>query len=95
MPPKRAPLACNCEVVHIALARPNRALGDVRRAIGPASPKLSDPVPEKSTNAMFHTRSDYLLMAGESRMLCLPVNGHIVLDMVDNIHLYIIAFSRV
>lgn len=45
MPEERASLAGDGEVVHVALARLNRTLRDVRRSISPACSELSDSMP--------------------------------------------------
>ena len=52
MPPQRAALPGDGEVVHVALPRLDRALRDVRRAVRPPRPQLPDAVPAQST---YHT----------------------------------------
>ena len=45
VPPQRAALPGDGEVVHVALPRLDRALRDVRRAVRPPRPQLPDAVP--------------------------------------------------
>jgi len=47
MPQEGAPLARDGEIVHIALARLDRALGNVCRPVGPPRPQLPDTMPDR------------------------------------------------
>jgi hypothetical protein len=45
VPPQRAALPCDGELVHVALPALDRALRDVRRPVRPPAPQLPDAVP--------------------------------------------------
>ena len=61
MPPQRAALPGDGVLVHVAAARLDRALRDVRRPVRPPAPQLPEAVPASSIDRSIVTmRSDEL-----------------------------------
>ena len=89
MPEESSSLANNGVVVEIALPCLNGALRHIRRPIRPPTPKLSDsmPVPKENTSIHYFTLCCLPYKTKTSNMVSeqtIPMNGDIVLDMVDN-----------
>lgn len=94
MPKKCASLACDGEIVDIALPGLYWALGDICRPICPTSPKLSDSVPavnyHNQINIYGHIGGSviYRLTEIQTRkinlMIIRPVDCNVVLDVVDD-----------
>lgn len=84
VPKEGAPLAGDGEVVHIALTRLDRALGNVRRPVGPPRPQLPDTVPDHITHQNQDSIFSRLVRIKFNAELSSPVDGDIVFDKVGD-----------